>query len=242
MSRVLVTGSSGRIGRSVVRELRKAHIVRGFDMRANPELQDQVVADIADREAVRNACAGIEVVVHLAAYPEVGDFYTQLLGPNIIGLVNVFESARENKVARIITASSGQVLFGYPESAMWTADLTPKPRNMYGATKTFAEAVSEVYAYTHGISVIVVRLGWVPRDKAHWEELNAAPRGPQLYLSPGDAGRFFRCAVEAGDIRHVIVNATSKPRDYPIFDIESARRLLGFEPQDTWPEGSDLSL
>ena len=242
MSKVLVTGSAGRIGRSVVRELANAHTVRGFDILPNPDLDDQIVADIADRDAVRRACRDIDAVVHLAAYPDEADFHEKLLRPNVIGAVNIFQAAHENRVRRVVLASSGQVLFGYGFDCLWTADMHPKPRNLYGAAKAFAEMVGEVYAAEHGMSVIVVRLGWVPRDQPHLDELAASKWGQQSYLSPRDAGRFFRAAVEADNIDYVILYATSNPPDFAVKDIEPARKLIGYEPQDTYPEGTDLSI
>src|SRR5688500_11471621 len=110
MRKVLITGSSGRIGRAAVAELlRRRHSVRGFDRAAAPGLADCRIADLADRAALDEAMRGIDCVVHLAATPDDDDFFTQLLPNNIIGLYHVMESARAAGVRRIILASSGQV-------------------------------------------------------------------------------------------------------------------------------------
>ena len=62
-----------------------------------------------------------------------------------------------------------------------------------------------------------------------------------IYFSPGDAGRFFACAVEAPmDIEYLVVFATSKPLRKVRFDISAARDLLGYEPHDTWPQGTEV--
>jgi hypothetical protein len=62
-----------------------------------------------------------------------------------------------------------------------------------------------------------------------------------VYLSSGDAGRFFVCAVEAPEeIRYAVVFATSKPLIRTRYDISSTRTLLGYEPQDTWPAGTEI--
>jgi len=86
----------------------------------------------------------------------------------------------------------------------------------------------------------VVRLGWVPRSREHAEELAALDWGKDVYLSPGDAGRFFACAVEAPpDLRFAIVYATSRPLRTAMYDLETTKQLVGFEPQDRWPEGTE---
>lgn len=240
VSPILVTGSAGCIGRAAVAELRKTHPVRGFDLRPCPDgLDDEIVADLTDRDALDRACRGVEAVVHLAAVPDVADFHEKLLGPNIVGVVNIFEAARSNEVSRIVVASSGQVVHGYPRDVVWTPELLPEPRNLYAATKVFAEAVGKVYAHTHGMSVIAARLGWVPRDQRHIDEFATDEWAHQVYLSPGDAGRFFRACVEAKDIPFEILYASSIPPRYTVMDIESARQRIGYEPRDTWPEGCD---
>ena len=56
---VLVTGSSGRLGRAAVAELqRRGHAVRGFDLVAAPGLADCIVGTLADRAALDRAMGG----------------------------------------------------------------------------------------------------------------------------------------------------------------------------------------
>src|SRR5262249_12819562 len=77
-----------------------------------------------------------------------------------------------------------------------TADVPVTPRGWYAACKVFTEAAGRVYAESHAMSVLAVRLGWCPRDASHVEELRRTDWGPDVYLSPGDAGPFFACAIE----------------------------------------------
>ena len=108
--KVLVTGSAGTVGRPVCEALaRRGHAVRGFDRAPTPELADAVVADLADGEAVRAAVRGIDAVVHLAAQPVEAPF-AELVGPNVVGLYNVMDAAREEGVRRIVLASSMMVV------------------------------------------------------------------------------------------------------------------------------------
>jgi nucleoside-diphosphate-sugar epimerase len=239
---VLVTGSAGRIGQAVVKELQaRGRPVRGFDRVPTPGLADAVVGDLTDAAAVARPMAGAEAVVHLAATPDDDDFLTALLPNNIVGVYQVLEAARQAGVRRLVLASSGQVNWFQRERGPWPirADAPATPRYWYAAAKLFAEAAGQAFAEAHGQSVIVARLGWCPRTADHARELAATPWGPDVYFSPGDAGRFFACAVEAPrDIRFAIVYATSKPAHQELYDLRPARDLLGFEPRDTWPEDS----
>jgi uronate dehydrogenase len=240
---VLVTGSAGRIGRAVVRELiDRGHTVRGFDRVPTPGITAGVTGDITDATAVRRAVAGTTSLVHLAATPDDDDFLTQLLPNNIVGVYHVLEAAREAGVRRVVLASSGQVVWWqrFTGPLPITADAPPTPRGWYAATKVFQEAAGRAYAEAHGLSVIAARLGWCPRNRAHIDELESVEWAKDVYLSPGDAGRFFACAIEAAaDIRFAVVYACSRPLLRSYYDAGPARDLLGYEPQDQWPQGTD---
>ena len=239
---ILVTGSSGRIGRAVVAELqRRGHRVRGFDRVAATGLEDCIVGDLGNRAVIGEAMRGIECLIHLAATPDdVDDVLGDLVPNNITGHFNVMESARLAGVRRIVLASSGQVNWWQQrrdEVPVRASDL-PTPKYWYAATKMFMEAIGHGFAETHGISVIVARLGWCPRTRGQVDEIAGMEWARDLYFSPGDAGRFFACAAEAPEsVRHAIVYATSKPLSRARFDISEAKTLLGYEPQEQWPDG-----
>jgi nucleoside-diphosphate-sugar epimerase len=241
--RVLVTGSSGRIGRAVITELRqRQHIVRGFDRMACGGSFDFIAGDLTDRSALDRAMRDIECLVHLAATPDDADFLTELLPNNIIGAYHTMESARAAGVRRIVLASSGQVNWWqqrFGQRPVRPED-PPSPRSWYAATKMFVEAIGRGFSEMHRISVIIARLGWCPRNRSHVEELAATDFGPDVYLSPGDAGRFFACAIEAPeDVRHLVVYAASLPVQQSRFDPTTAETVLGYRPCDRWPEGTE---
>jgi nucleoside-diphosphate-sugar epimerase len=243
---VLVTGSGGRIGQAVVRELKaRGRPVRGFDLAPTPGLDDFVVGDTTDAETVRRATEGAGAVVHLAATPDDDDFLTRLLPNNIVGGYQVLEAARLAGVRRLVLASSGQVVWWQRMSGPWPigVDVPPTPRSWYAATKLFLEAAGRALAEGHGLSVIAARLGWCPRTRAHAEELGRTDWGPDVYLSPGDAGRFFACAVEApAELRFAVVYAMSRPLRQAQYDQGPAKELLGYEPRDAWPQGAEEIL
>jgi uronate dehydrogenase len=239
---VLVTGSAGRIGQAAVLGLKsKGWHVRGFDLAPSPDADESVIGNITDAAAIRRAMHGATALVHLAAVPDDDEFLTKLLPSNIVGVYQVMEAAREAGVKRLVLGSSGQVVWWQRGSGPHPIgpDVPPTPRAWYAATKVFLEAAGRSYAELNGANVVAVRLGWCPRTHTHAEELSRTEWGPDVYLSPGDAGRFFACAVTAPlDIRFAVVYACSRPLRNTIFDITSARQLLGFEPHEMWPEGN----
>lgn len=227
----------------IVELQRRGHQVRGFDRVPGSGEVNFIQGDLTDRTAIDRAMTGMRGLVHLAATPDDADFLTELLPNNIVGGYHVMEAARLAGVQRIVLASSGQVNWWQQQHGphpIRPEDL-PTPRSWYAATKMFMEAIGHGFSEMHGISVIIARLGWCPRNKAHLEELAATEFGPDVYFSPGDAGRFFACAIEAPpEVRYAVVNAASLHVRTQRFDMSSARNLLGYEPQDRWPQGSEV--
>jgi uronate dehydrogenase len=239
---ILVTGSSGRIGRAAVAELlRCGHSVRGFDLTPTRGLADCVIGTLTDRAALDRAMEKVDCVIHLAATPDDDDFLESLLPNNITGLFHVMESARIAGVKRIVLASSGQVNWWQQATGPFPIRVTdpPSPKAWYAATKMFMESAGRTYAEMHGMSVIIARLGWCPRTLEQVAEITASELFRDVYLSPGDAGRFFACTAGApAGIRHAVVYATSRATVQERFDLSPAAELLGYVPRESWPQGS----
>lgn len=242
---ILVTGSSGRIGRAVVQELQtRGHELRGFDRVATPGLADMIVGTLTSEADIARAMRGVHTLIHLAATPDDADFLAEIVPNNIIGVYHIFEEAQKAGVKRLIAASSGQVVWYQRMKGPLPigVDVQPTPRYWYAAAKMFLEAAGRSFAERFGIEVIAVRLGWCPRTPEQVEEIRAEEWAQDVYLSPKDAGRFFACAAEATlSERFNVVYATSKPKRL-MYDLETTKKLLGFEPRESWPDGIEVVL
>ncbi|MFC3165430.1 NAD-dependent epimerase/dehydratase family protein [Ciceribacter thiooxidans] len=120
MSKILVTGGCGFIGRHVVAELlAKGHDVRVLDSLVEQVHTDEAIdlpaeveviyADIRNRDAVRNALVGIEAVVHLAAEVGVGQSMYEIVryvGGNDLATAVLLEELIDTPVSKIVVASS----------------------------------------------------------------------------------------------------------------------------------------
>jgi nucleoside-diphosphate-sugar epimerase len=254
--KVLVTGSAGRIGRAAVRALLAAgHEVTGLDRTPSPGLPPGrgLVGDLADFGLLSAATAGQDCVVHLAACPDddpapakdkpAGDnFLSQLVPANVVGPYQLLEACRRGGVPRVVLASTGQVIDGHLEgnNVPVTAASPYRPRYLYACTKMFLEGLGQVYHSVHGLTVLMVRFGWCPRDVGQVAEIAADPQSQDVFLSSGDAGRFVTACVEAaGPPGYGVYYATSRFTHALQYDLEPARKVLGFEPQDQWPTGAD---
>jgi uronate dehydrogenase len=239
--RILVTGASGAIGTPVCRHLQeRGHRVRGFALEAHPDLEDSVVGDLSDFDAVRAAVAGMDSVIHLGAYPDDADFVEELLEPNVRGLYHVCAAAVEAGVTRLVLASSLQVISGIHKEGVIGIDDGAAPVNHYALTKVWAEQMGRMYARVHNLSVILARIGWFPRNTGEALRLAAYRRGPSVYLSHTDAARFFERCIESAvpaPGEAVTLFAISRPAGERRLDMRASREMVGYEPQDTWPEG-----
>ncbi len=245
LRRVLVTGSAGALGRNVVRALaNRGHFVRGYDLVATPAdtgVSESIDGDLNDPVKLHQCCRDVDTIVHLAAQAdESKDFLADILTPNIAGLYHVCEAAREAKVRRLVLASSIMVAYGLPwrERVITLADGVA-PTCPYAITKVYAEDMGRMYASQYGMSCLAIRFGWLPRNDPHADSLQSDRAFHSLYLSTVDAGQAGVCAVEAdkpapGDFAAIYITSRRK-QDIGV-DLQPAKDVIGYEPQDTWPQ------
>ncbi|HEU5101013.1 MAG TPA: NAD(P)-dependent oxidoreductase, partial [Roseiflexaceae bacterium] len=163
-TRILLTGAGGRIGSAFRDYAADRYQLRLADRDASklgdPKGHEIFLLDAADLSACQSACAGVDVVIHLAADPSpAADFYGSLLDNNIKATYNIFRAAKDQGCRRVIYASSIRALEGYPQGAPVAPDAPVRPTDMYGVSKCFGEATAHYFAVAEGLSSIVVRIG-----------------------------------------------------------------------------------
>jgi len=240
--RLLITGPGGRVGTHLVPLLREHFALRLLDVVpfSNLALADDdefVRCDIRDLPSLRQACAGVDAVLHLAAISDEDDFHTKLLPTNLEGTFNVFEAAREAGVKKVLFTSTGQTVLRYPKDEWVTPESPPRPSTVYACTKLFGEALARHYAEHYGMSMVVIRLCYFqPYDSPLLRE-----PGPiqHEWCSPRDLAQLVVKSIRAAvpfAIFFGISNNTGR-----FWDISNARALIGYEPQDDaaqWQRGS----
>lgn len=169
MARYLVTGAAGFIGCSLVRELLKqGHDVVGFDnlstgKRENlAEIESQFdfrIGDLRDTKAVRDACDGVEVVLHQAAVASVPRSVGDPVGSNdsnVTGTLNLLLAARDAGVRRFVFASSSSV-YGESETLPKREDMMPEPISPYAVTKLAGEMYLKCFYRVYGLETVALR-------------------------------------------------------------------------------------
>ena len=168
----LVTGGGGFLGLAVVEQLlARGDRVRSFARGVYPGLAalgvEVLRGDLRDAQVVGQACAGCDVVFHVAAKAGIWGRYAVYYEPNVRGTQNVLAACREHGVHRLVYTSSPSVVFdgrsmeGVDESAPYPQ----KYHSHYSATKALAEqAVLAANGKTLRTLALRPHLIWGPRD------------------------------------------------------------------------------
>jgi UDP-glucose 4-epimerase len=127
-----------------------------------------VEGDILDAAIVAEACAGVDVLLHLAAHSNVlgsEEHVKEACETNVLGTVNVLSAALAAGVKKVVFSSSREV-YGDPDSLPVAEEAPLAPKNLYGASKVAGEVYCSIFRH-RGLDVRVLRFSNVfgPRDR-----------------------------------------------------------------------------
>ncbi len=167
--RYLVTGGAGFIGSHTVDELvRREHDVLVLDDLSTGKKANLsgvlskiefVTASVTNLEAVREACRGVNRVIHLAAQTSVPRSVKDPLETNLInvtGTLNVLVAARDAHVKRVVFASSCAV-YGKTSELPIRESAALHPISPYGISKQAGEAYGRVFQEMYGLEFVALR-------------------------------------------------------------------------------------
>jgi nucleoside-diphosphate-sugar epimerase len=173
MTKVLITGISGRVGANLaVQLMKKDYAVRGLIFPGDPKTEkvrklgvEVFEADMKEAEAVYRACDACDAIVHLAAQMKQGNSTVQrMLEINALGTLNVLEGAvrSSRKVQSILMAGTDQA---YPpfvsDRTTFYEDHPQKPIDIYALTKLMSEQMFYTYQREFNLPIKIMRFGSV---------------------------------------------------------------------------------
>jgi UDP-N-acetylglucosamine 4,6-dehydratase/5-epimerase len=246
--KALVTGGSGSIGSEIVRQVLDggAGVVRVFSRDETRQATlahtlkagDRVrflIGDVRDRERLKRALEGVEIVFHAAALKHVpaceyNPF--EAVQTNVVGTQNVLTAAREAGVRRVVLVST---------------DKAVSPVNTMGATKLLAERlIASAHQSMGGMTLCAVRFGNVLGSRgsllplvrsqiARERSVHVTDRSmTRFFMTIGQAVRLVLRAAQTARGGEILVLRMPKVRLMDLLEVliaeESARR--GLAPED----------
>ena len=265
--RVVITGASGYIIQRMWSELAERYELIALDSRDSTadgkKLSGIRVCDLTqkNRDLYREHFKGADAVIHSAFVSAKGlDATTwsdnsqpkfEAEHTNVAMAYNVYQTALEEKVKRVVVASSNHAA-DYYERLIWadqwdcvTPDMAPKSDNYYGWAKIAYESLGFVFATGkvggRKLEVVQLRIGG-PRDNADLDgvapgDIKKMHRGLGAYLSKRDQIQLFVKSIEAPDIGdehgvpfQIFYGVSGNTHNF--WSIANARKVIGYAPED----------
>ena len=236
--KVLVTGAGGNIGSYFAEHCAERYelrlMLRKDDETCGIERFGEIVrGDLSELDRMKDLCAGVDTVLHLAGNASPSAKWDEILPANIVGTYNVFVAAKAANCRRVIYASSIHAVSGYPADVQVKTTDPVNPGDIYGVSKCFGEALGRYFAEKEGLSVVALRIGaFQPREAAQDEENVGLV---DAFVSRRDLTQLIMRCIDDEQIRFAIFNGLSNNR-FKRLDISDARELVGYEPQDDFAE------
>ena len=169
MARYLITGIAGFIGSSLAHALlEQGHAVSGVDNLITgsldnlDSLRDRITfrqMDIQDVDGMKEACTGIDIVLHQAALASVPRSVKDPVtshNSNINGTLNLLIAARDAGVRRIVYAASSSA-YGDQPTQPKQEDMLPRPLSPYAVQKLTCEYYIQSFYRTYGLEGVCLR-------------------------------------------------------------------------------------
>lgn len=223
VSRILVSGANGFVGRALCEELaQRGHAVTGLVRTPGgslPSVEEWVHdgRDFANLEAAWPRDLVADCVVHLAARVHVmrddaTDPLAAFRATNVEGALRVAAAAHRHGVRRMVFVSSIKALAETDGGRPLRESDTPAPEDAYGRSKLEAEQALLRFGEQSGLDVVIVRppLVYGPNVRANFLSLmSAIARGLPLPLGAIGARRSM---VYVGNLAHALAHCATDPR------------------------------
>ncbi len=226
MKKIVLTGAAGRLGSYLREPLTKMadHLVSS-DIK--PDIgklypgETYMSADLTKLDDMIALLKGADMVVHFGAIGDEAPF-DQILSSNIIGAYNVWEAASQNKLRRVVYASSIHAVGMYPKNQFIGTDVPHRPDSFYGLAKCFAEDLGSLYWDKRQLESVCLRI------------LSCANMGNARavgsWLSYNDMVHLVQRAIDTPIAGFSIIYGVSNNDRAPVDNAKA--QFLGFRPKD----------
>jgi nucleoside-diphosphate-sugar epimerase len=184
MKKIVVTGSSGQLGREIVRQLKERNYhVTGIDVVSAPTTD--VLIDIRDIAKVSMVTTRCDAIIHTAAihgkHYELNYPREEFISTNIGGTFNLLNACVLNQIKKLLYTSTTSI-YGHAmvngHQAVWVDEtLMPDPRDIYDITKWTAELLCRDYFEKENIETTVLRVSRFLPENENTKAIHRLYRG-----------------------------------------------------------------
>lgn len=258
----LITGATGAFGNAFIRRLLSGGEVGRIALYSRGEFRQFLchqelapfdphnrlrffIGDVRDRDRLRRAMEGIDIVVHAAALKriEVGHYNPiEMVKTNVDGAINVIEAAQDAGVRKVVALSSDKAF---------------EPVSPYGFSKAMAESLFLAANGTtgwNGPRFAVCRYGNVWRSTGSvvptWEALKAGgatevpvthPECTRFFMRMDEAVDLVLQAIEATDVSKLFIPRLPAYRLGDLADaMELKMKIIGLPAWEKMHEGMSI--
>ena len=157
MKKILITGSSGLIGKNLVENLLAEYNITGLSKQQKSSKSNHIIKDIS--KITSKDFKNIFCIIHLAAITDLKvckDYPDQCIATNVLGTQKILESARKNN-CKVIYASTSHV-YGIPKKLPINETTSTSPTSMYAGSKLAGEILCESYHNQFDMDISIARI------------------------------------------------------------------------------------
>lgn len=227
MKKIVLTGANGNLGQELrgllaglCDQLLSTDIAEGVGTLLDNEIFVQ--ADLAEMDQVRPLLEGADMVVHFGALVDELEF-SKVWGPNFMGSFNIWESARQLGVKRVVYASSIHAMGMYPKTVRIDTEMPQRPDTYYGLAKCFTEDLGRMYWEKEGIESVHLRIYSATSKPGNVRALGS-------WLSFDDLRQLVQRSIETPYVGFTVIYGVSNNDRSPVDN--SAAAFLGYRPKD----------
>lgn len=213
MNKILITGSSGFIGRELVKKIPKSDVILDSNEFEHIDLQN--------KEEVMSLDSA-DLVIHLAGKTPWKEWrWGEYFKNNVLGTLNVLEYCIQKKIKKMIYVSS--YVYGNPKCCPIDENHPVNPHNAYTESKYLGERLCEFYCNMTDLNLIILRpfniFGESLRDGFMITNLiNSVKTGKKLTITNKDSKRDF---LYIDDFVDLILKIKDYDFKFQIFNVGS---------------------
>lgn len=172
MKKIIVTGSSGKLGGEIVKQLRlQNYEALGLDL-INSDTTDKII-DIRNLNEIEEITKGFDAIIHTAAlhgrHTDLNYSRNKFIETNIHGTNNLLSACVTNGIKKLLYTSTtsiyGNAMVNSNQAVWVDENLVPEPRDIYDITKLTCELLCRDYFEKERIETAVLRVSrFLPED------------------------------------------------------------------------------